>query len=130
MMRSCIWVIALLGLTQPVLADPSLECSVSSGSQVETSRCLASVDEASVAALAVMLKIAGERAQELDAVTKREVAVPALGASQSAWEDYRDAQCEYAGALFGGGSGTGIAIQSCRIELTRARIKELEAKLQ
>lgn len=110
-------------------ADPSLECSVASSSQVETSNCLANVAEAADVALQVMLDSAMQSAAELDGITERDVAVPALTTAQDAWAAYREAQCDYAGALFGGGSGTGIEIQSCRIEMTRTRIKELEAGL-
>lgn len=110
-------------------ADSSLECSVTSGSQVEISNCLTEVAEAAAAALEVMYDIATKNAAELDSITERDVAVPALSAAQDAWRAYRDAQCDYAGSLFGGGSGSGIEVQSCRIELTRARVKELEAGL-
>ena len=111
-------------------ADPSLECSVSASSQVEIANCLGEVAEAADTALATVLEFAQNSAAELDGITERDVAVPALETAQSAWLSYRDAQCEYAGALFGGGSGTGIEIQSCRIELTRARIKALESGLR
>ncbi len=121
--------IALCVLAQTAQADPSLECSVGSGSQVEISDCLVTVEEAATAALEVMLKIARDSAAELDGITEREVAVPALDASQAAWQTYRDAQCDYVGALFGGGSGTGIAIRSCRIDLTRERTAALQAGL-
>ncbi len=111
-------------------ADPSLECSVSASSQVEIGDCLSQVAEAADSALATMLDFAQNSAAELDSITERDMAAPALATAQAAWESYRDAQCEYAGALFGGGSGTGIEIQSCRIELTRARIKALETALR
>ncbi len=64
-------------------------------------------------------------AQELDTVTGRKVAVPALEAGQAAWVAYRDLHCEFVGATFGGGSGTGAAIRGCRIELGRARADAL-----
>jgi uncharacterized protein YecT (DUF1311 family) len=64
-------------------------------------------------------------AKELDDVTGRVAALPALEAAQNAWAAFRDAQCEAVGASFGGGSGTGIAITSCRIDLGRARVEEL-----
>jgi uncharacterized protein YecT (DUF1311 family) len=124
-------VILTLGLVPHVaLADPSLECSVGAGSQVETSRCLSEVAERADAALAIMLDAARKSAAELDSITERDVALPALEAAQTAWEAYRATHCDYAGALFGGGSGTGIAIRSCQIDLTRARAKALEASLQ
>lgn len=110
-------------------ADPSLECSLSASSQVETRSCLADMEETTQAALSIVYEGARAAAQELDEVTERSVAVPALEASQTAWERYRDANCDFAGALFGGGSGTGIAIVSCRIELARARITDLSARL-
>lgn len=111
-------------------ADPSLECSLKSSTQVETGKCLAAVQETTDEALHVVFGFAENAAQELDDITGRAVARPALQASQSAWESWRDAECAYAGALFGGGSGTGIAIQSCRISLTRDRIEILYARLR
>ena len=130
MMRALTAASGLLLVAAVAHADPSLECSVSSGSQVETSNCLVTVAEAADAALEVMLDIAQKSAAELDSITERDVAVPALAAAQDAWAAYRDAQCDYAGSLFGGGSGTGIEIQSCRIALTRARTAELESALR
>ena len=103
------------------LAGPTDECSVESSSQVETGACLGAVKERSEAALAVALGVAQSQAAELDEVTGRDVAVPALARAQEAWLVYRDASCEHAGALFGGGSGTGIAIVDCQIRLTRQR---------
>jgi uncharacterized protein YecT (DUF1311 family) len=113
-----------------VFADPSLECSLTSGSQVETGNCLAAVETTTAEALSVVLGFAEDAAKELDDVTGRAVTLPALQASQTAWEAWRKEECDYAGALFGGGSGTGIAIQSCRISLTRDRIELLYARLR
>ncbi|MEM1161724.1 MAG: lysozyme inhibitor LprI family protein [Pseudomonadota bacterium] len=103
---------------------------MTASSQVETVACLSDIEEQLVPALAVVFDAARASALELDEITERSVAVPALEAAQDAWALYRDAQCDYAGALFGGGSGTGIAIQSCRIEMTRARIKALSAAMR
>ena len=104
-------------------ADPSMECDGTS--QVEIRACLdetlaradAAVDEAFSFALA--------SAAETDEVTGRASVVPALYASQSAWEAFRDNQCDYVGSTYGGGSGTGIAILACRITEARARTTEL-----
>ena len=128
-MRAALAVAALASVALPAGADPSLECSVTSASQVETAQCLAAAEEAANAALQVMLTTARDSAAELDRITERDVAVPALEAAQAAWEDYRDKECDFAGSLFGGGSGTGIAIRSCRVELTRSRTRALEAAL-
>lgn len=110
-------------LPLPAGADPATECGGSS--QVEISDCVADTLERVDAALAIYLGFAMRAAEELDQVTDRAVAVPALNASQSAWSAYRDAHCDYVGATFGGGSGTGIAIKSCRIELGRDRSEDL-----
>lgn len=110
-------------------ADPATECGVDFGSQVEIGDCVAATEKRVEASLATMLGFATEAAKELDGVTGRAVSVPALESSQAAWSAYRDAQCEYVGSTYGGGSGTGIAISSCRIELGRAREAELRALL-
>jgi len=119
---SALW---LLLSAAPVTADPAMECSSDGGSQVEIARCLAEVGKNVDLALEIALEFAMDAAKELDTVTGRAVAVPALEAGQAAWTNYRDKHCEYAGATFGGGSGTGIAIQNCRIELGRARTDKL-----
>lgn len=109
----------------PAHADPSFECSVTSNSQVETANCLAETEDRVSQVLEVTFKIAVESATELDAVTGRDVVLPALNTSQAAWAAYRDAHCEHIGATYGGGSGTGIAIRACRVELMRVRINAL-----
>jgi uncharacterized protein YecT (DUF1311 family) len=117
----------LVCLAAPAQADPSLECSLSASSQVEVGACITETEERATAALAEVLTIAQSAAAEFDAETGREAVVPALAASQAAWEAHRDAHCEYVGTTWGGGSGTGIAIGSCRIEMIRDRIDELMA---
>jgi uncharacterized protein YecT (DUF1311 family) len=123
-------VLVLAALPVAAPADPSLECSIGSGSQVETADCLAGTEEKAAAAMQIMLDFARDSATELDTVTGRSEALPALEAAQSAWETYRDAECALAGALFGGGSGTGIAIRSCRIEFLRSRTEALARSLR
>ncbi len=107
------------------MASPDMECSGSS--QVEIAACLAEVEETVDGVVATTLGFATAAAKELDEVTGRDVAVKALEAGQAAWSAYRDAHCEFVGATYGGGSGTGIAIRSCRIELGRARARDLMA---
>jgi uncharacterized protein YecT (DUF1311 family) len=125
-MKAVFPVLSLL-LIAPTLAgaDPALECNTGASSQVEIADCVAETEARVDAAVEAALGFAMTSATDLDEITGREVAVPALEASQAAWAAFRDAQCEFAGATFGGGSGTGIAIRSCRIDLGRARIAEL-----
>ena len=110
------------------LADPATECGGSS--QVEIGNCVADTLARVDATIEVFLGFAKSSAEELDGVTGRVVTVPALDAAQAAWLAYRDAHCDYVGATFGGGSGTGIAINSCKIELGRARAAELMRHIQ
>lgn len=106
------------------IADPTLECS-SASSQVEIGSCVAEMENRVNVALEISYELAAEAARELDEVTGRVEAQPALETAQTAWARYRDAHCNALGASFGGGSGTGIAITSCRVILGRARIDEL-----
>jgi len=106
-------------------ADPVMECGKQFGSQIEIGDCLADIEKNVDAAMGVALGFAMASAKELDTITEREVAVPALEAGQAAWSAYRDQHCEYVGSTFGGGSGTGMAIRGCRIELARARTNVL-----
>lgn len=116
---------ALGGLALPALADATMECSIEAASQVEIGSCMSALEAKVNATVETALGLATESALELDSVTGRDVAVPALSASQSAWALYRDKHCEFVGATFGGGSGTGIAITGCRIELGRTRTDTL-----
>ena len=116
---------AILGIGLPGagLADPATECG--GGSQVEIGACVAETLVRVDATVEIYLGFAMRSAEELDSVTGRTVAAPALEAAQAAWEAYREAHCDFVGATFGGGSGTGIGIDSCRIELGRDRAETL-----
>jgi uncharacterized protein YecT (DUF1311 family) len=120
-----IFAISLLLSATPLAGDPAMECNTNGGSQVDIRRCLGDVEKNVDLALEIALEFAMDAATELDNVTGRAVAVSALQAGQAAWSDYRDKHCEYVGSTFGGGSGTGIAIRSCRIELARTRTDQL-----
>jgi uncharacterized protein YecT (DUF1311 family) len=106
-------------------ADPVLECNTGASSQVELAECVAGMEDRVDAAIEAALGFAMSSATDLDEITGRDVALPALEASQATWTAYRDAQCDFVGASFGGGSGTGIAVRACRVDLGRARVMEL-----
>lgn len=118
------WAIVFLLFPMSAVADPTMEC-IDAGSQVEIGSCVSDMETRVNAAIDSSYSLALGAAKELDDVTGRAVATPALEASQNAWTAYRDAQCEAVGASFGGGSGTGIAITACRVDLGRARVDEL-----
>jgi uncharacterized protein YecT (DUF1311 family) len=131
MKRLCGGVFGLwLLVAVPASSDPSLECSFETSAQVEIADCLIETEERANLALELVLGYVKDAAFDLDETTGREVALPALEAAQDAWQDYRERACAYRGATFGGGSGAGIAIRSCKIELTRARTAELYALLK
>ena len=120
----------LMGISGSVNADPMSECWVGNGKQ-EAELCLGAVEDKANAALDDILRRAMDAANKFDDQTapRRDV-VPALNAAQEAWTKYRDKHCEYVEANWGGGSGTGMAISNCRIELARKRFDELTEFIQ
>ncbi|MEM6373754.1 MAG: lysozyme inhibitor LprI family protein [Pseudomonadota bacterium] len=110
------------------LSDPATECGGSS--QVEIGDCVADTLERVDGVIDLYFGFAMDAAKELDEVTDRTEAVPALDAAQAAWAAYREAHCAYVGATFGGGSGTAIGINACKIELGRERAKTLRRYVQ
>lgn len=121
-MRKVTLCLALL-MTAPAHAGPDLECGGTS--QVEIGACVSEMRDRVDTALEVALGFARTAADELDEVTGRSEARPALETAQQAWDAYRTAHCDFIGATFGGGSGTGIAISSCHVVLGRARVDVL-----
>ena len=111
-------------------ADPALECGTANSSQVEIADCIAQQQATVDRTVTQAFGFARDSAADLDRVTERQVAVPALEAGQAAWSLYRDAHCAYVGRTFGGGSGAGIAEGACRILLGRARVAELMMSAQ
>ena len=95
-----------------VAADPAMECSAAASSQVEAAECIAATGDRVDLSVQTALEFAIQSARDLDEVTGRAVSEPALVASQSAWNDYRDQHCAFVGTTYGGGSGTGIAVGS------------------
>jgi len=106
-----------------VFSDPATECGGSS--QVEIGACVAETLTRVDGTVDIYLGFAMRAAEELDETTGRRAAVPALEAGQAAWLAYREAHCDYVGTTFGGGSGAGIAVESCKIKLGRDRAEDL-----
>jgi len=123
MRRHATTLIVFLFLPMIVFADPATECGGSS--QVQIGACVADTLQRVDTTVDTYLGFAMRSAKELDDVTGRTVALPALEKAQTAWLAYRAIHCDYVGATFGGGSGTGIGINSCKIELGRSRAELL-----
>lgn len=82
------------------------------------------------AAMLSALDAAEAVARERDAAERRDgVPSRALGliASQGAWENYRNARCNYDALSWWGGSGAGLAEGSCLVRLTAAQVDDLES---
>jgi len=109
----------------PALADPVGECQAMTTSQVETGQCLNDTLGAAEHVMDLALERAQGKADELDQVTGRVVARPALDKSQAAWLTFRTANCAVPGAFAGGASGSGQFVIGCEITMTRARSDEL-----
>ena len=117
--------IVLSAIPLAAVADPSLECSIHPGSQIEIGNCVAEAETAVDKTVELALGFAMNAAKEIGKVTGRKVSEAALVQGHYAWSGYRDAHCNYVGSTFGGGSGTGITVRSCRVELGRVRVTEL-----
>ena len=107
-------------------ASPVGECQAVSANQAAVTQCLqttlTSADGVMGGALERLLK----RADELDGVTGRVVARPAVEKSQVEWQAFREANCAVPAALAGGASGSGQFQLGCLITLSRARANELD----
>lgn len=118
---------SLLAPARPAHASPVGECQVVATSQVEVTECLrialAAADQVMSAALDRLLR----RADELDQVTGRPTARPAVEAAQVEWQAFREANCAVPAALAGGASGSGQFELGCFITMARARAADLDA---
>ncbi|HET6319694.1 MAG TPA: lysozyme inhibitor LprI family protein [Chloroflexota bacterium] len=114
-------------IVPPTLADPVGECQAATTTQVETGQCLTDTLGAAEQVLGSALERAQKKADELDQVTGRVVARPALDKAQAEWETYRTTNCAVRAAFAGGASGSGQFVTSCEIMMTRARTDELYA---
>lgn len=108
----------------PALPSPPLyPCSLLAGNQIEIRSCLADQLADLELSLEHMDAAAGAAMAELDAITSAEIDADAFhDAAARAFESYRQTACDAVGASYAGGSGTGIAILSCRLDLAWRRL--------
>ena len=109
------------------LADPVGECQAATANQVETTQCLTDTLGAATQVMGLALEDAQMKADSLDQVTGRLVARPAIDASQTEWEKFRDTNCAVRSAFAAGASGSGQFVASCAVSMTRLRTEELRA---
>ncbi len=125
-LATCAALVASLAAT-PAGAGELEDCWQQAENNFDRAQCYVLAEAAADDALAAALLRARASAGTLDQTLGRASALPALEAAQSAWLAYREAECSYVGATFGGGSGTAAGVLGCLIELTRARSAELDA---
>jgi len=89
-------------------------------------RCLVDLDKEAQAALVKAEGDAGKRARDIDNVTGRSPAAPALAKSMRAFSEYRKAQCEFVRAMYSTAAGSEQAQLGCMVDLTRRRVRELQ----
>jgi uncharacterized protein YecT (DUF1311 family) len=108
-------------------ADPVGECQKVTATQVETGQCLEDTLTTVDAVLDSAFASAQAAADEIDSVTGRPAARPALERAQSAWFEFRNINCLVPAAMAAGASGSGHFTVGCQIEMARARTEELQA---
>ena len=55
---------------------------------------------------------------------------PVILGGQRAWLTYRDKQCAFWSKMYEGGTMASLAVNSCSLEITRARTEQLEQLLE
>ena len=110
----------------PAHATPVSECQVTATNQVEVTRCLQATLSAADQVMGAALDRLLRRADELDGVTGRVVARPAVEGAQVAWQTFREASCAVPAALAAGASGSGQFQLGCMITMARARVADLD----
>ena len=118
---------ALLVPAAPAGADPVGECQALTADQVQTGQCLQAALGAADHVMAGALGALLQKADELDRVTGRPAARPAVEASQVQWQAYREANCAVPFALAAGASGAGHFQPGCMVTMARTRAAELGA---
>jgi len=108
-------------------AGPVEECQKVTATEIETGQCLQDTLSTVDSVLESAFAQAQASADELDAVTGRPVARPAVERSQSAWSNFRTINCLVPAAMAAGASGSGHFTLACQIEMGRARTDELQA---
>ena len=117
--------VAALMHVPPAYATPVGECQVGAANQVEVTQCLRATLAAADHVMGAALERLLSRADELDGVTGRVVARPAVEQSQVAWQAFRETTCAVPAALTAGASGSGQFQLGCTITMARARATEL-----
>jgi len=111
--------------TSSALAD----CYAASGNRIEVSHCLEEAFRSSDARLSEAAHEMESAMQELGSATGRAEAAAAFEASQRAFFEFRERNCEWLAAQTSPGTGSGDVRRDCLVRMTRARTDELRSQL-
>lgn len=127
-----VWLVAVaLGVTGQAVAEdtepanPLDACWALAESRLDVGPCLADQRQQSEAALGETADRVMTAAADLDRVTERSLAVPALERAEAAFAAYRDAQCGAVRAMAASGTGASDFELAYIVRLNRTRIDEL-----
>jgi len=119
------WLLALLFLGAPALAEDALNCKDPQDQSTMTQCAGLDFENADKELNALWPKLKAQ-AEENDKDTGKREYTNALLASQRAWIAFRDAECTWQGFEAHGGSLEPMLVNGCSARLTRARIKQLQ----
>lgn len=129
-MKKIFWLcsLSLLSLTSAMSYAASVdECYKSAQTTAAVRECLKQELQETREEYRAMMEKLTNQAGELDRVTGRSVALPALEKANMSFDRYVSDQCSFDEAMMGGGTGSGAANLSCQINLLRIRMGSLES---
>ena len=119
------WMVALLLMASPALADDALNCKDPQDQNTMTQCAALDFEKADKMLNEIWPKLKSD-AQASDEGTGKTEYADALLASQRAWITFRDAECTWQAMEMHGGSGEPMLLYGCKARLTHQRIKQLQ----
>lgn len=125
----CLYSLLILACPLTSFAENVDECYKNAQTTAAIRECLKQeLQETREEYRSVMEKLTNQ-AGELDRVTGRNVALPALEKANLSFDRYVSDQCVFEEAMIAGGTGAGAANLSCQINLLRLRMGSLESHI-
>ena len=119
------WVVAVLLLVSPAMADDAPNCK-DPQNQGDMTQCAALDFEKADKTLNELWPKLKSGAQDSDKDTGKAEYADALLASQRAWISFRDAECAWQAMEMHGGSAEPMLLYGCKARVTQQRIKQLQ----
>ena len=131
-MKKILFLSSLLALALPgvSLAQDSIEqCYKSATTTSAVRECLKKELQQTRDEYRKAMEKLTQQAGELDRVTGRNEALPALEKANTAFDRYVGEQCRFEEKMMGGGTGAGAANLACQINLLHVRMGAIESHL-